>query len=137
MKRETRKTSLLMIELISAILIFSVCCAICVGLFVEADRESKNSARLTQAVFLAQNAAELLNGDYDQNLTDVLGARAVGNIYTAQFDEDWQPTSGIGRYGLVITLDVQKGIADILVTDGGDKVYQIQAGMVDLNGGLE
>ena len=137
MNSETKKTSLLMIELISAILIFSVCCAICVGLFVEADRESKNSARLTQAVFLAQNAAELLNGDYERNLTAALGARAAGNTYTAQFDEDWQPTSGVGRYGLVITVDVQKSIADILVTDGGAEIYQIQAGMIDLNGGLE
>ncbi len=137
MNNEVKKSSLLMIELISAILIFSVCCAICVGLFVEADRESKNSARLTQAVLLAQNAAELLNGDYDKNLTGMLGAKAVGNIYTAQFDDDWQLTLGVGRYGLVVTINAQNDVANILVTDSGTEVYQIRTGLIDLNGGLE
>lgn len=136
MNGETKKTSLLMIELVSAILIFAVCCAICVGLFVEADRESKNSARLTQAVLLAQNAAELLNSDYDRNLTAFFGAKAAGDIYTAQFDEEWQPTSGIGRYGLVVTIDTQTGIAEILVTDVGAEVYRLSTGLIDLDGAV-
>jgi len=38
-----RKSTLIMIELMSAMLIFAICCAICVGLFVEADRESKTA----------------------------------------------------------------------------------------------
>jgi len=130
-----KRSSLLMIELISAILIFAVCCAICVGLFAEAGRESKNSARLTRAVFLAQNAAELMNGDYDRNLQAVLGAKAAGNVYTAGFDQDWQPVSGAGRYGLVVTVDAQNGVACILVTDNGTGIYQIQTGLIDLDGG--
>ena len=134
MKSEARKTSLLMIELISAILIFAVCCTVCAGLFVEADRGSKNSARLTQAVLLAQNAAELLNGDYDRNLTAVLGAKAVGDVYTAQFDGSWQPTSGIGRYGLVVSINQKTGVAEILVTDIGAEVYRLNAGLIDLDG---
>ncbi|HOP11455.1 MAG TPA: hypothetical protein PK629_08185 [Oscillospiraceae bacterium] len=130
-----RKSSLIMIELMSAMLIFSICCAICVGLYVEADRESKNSARLTQAVFLAQNAAELLNGDYEKNLTSVLNMKATDNVYTAQYDENWQPTSETGHYVLIITVDAQKGIADILVTEIGTEVYRISAGIINLNGG--
>jgi len=132
-----RKSTLIMIELMSAMLIFAICCAICVGLFVEADRESKNSARLTQAVSLAQNTAELLNGEYEKNLRSILGTRADGNIFTAKFDENWQPTSGIGRYGLFVTVDAQKGVADILVTDAETEIYRMSAGLIDLNGGRQ
>jgi len=135
MNEPGRKSSLIMIELMSAILIFSICCAICVGLFVEADRESKESARLTKAVFLAQNAAELLNGDYEENLISVLGARAAGDIYTVQYDADWQPTSDIGQYALVVSVDAQKGTAEILVTDTGTEVYRMSTGLIGLNGG--
>ena len=130
-----RRSSLVMIELIAAILVFSICCAISVGLFVEADRESKNSDRLTKAVFLAQNAAELLNGDYEKNLTAVLGAKASGNVFTAQYNSDWQLTDGVGRYVLIISVNTQTGVAEILVTDIGAEIYRINAGLIDLNGG--
>lgn len=136
MSESKSRSSFVMIELITAILVFSICCAICVGLFVEADRESKNSARLTKAVFLAQNAAELLNGDYEKNLISVLGAKDGGDVFTAQYDENWLPTSEVGRYVLIISVDEQTGIAEILVTDIGNEVYRINAGLIDLNGGV-
>ncbi len=135
MKDTGKKSSLIMIELMSAVLVFAICCAICVGLFAEADRESKNSARLTQAVCLAQNAAELLSGDYQKNLESVVGANAAGNVFTAEYDKDWHQTAENGQYQLIVTVDAQKGSADILVTDAGAEIYRLSAGMIDLSGG--
>lgn len=136
MSESKGRNSFVMIELITAVLVFSICCAICVGMFVEADRESKNSARLTKAVFLAQNAAELLSGDYEKNLISVLGAKDVGGVFTAQYDENWLPTTEVGRYVLIVTVQENNGTAEILVTDIGAEVYRMNAGLIDLSGGV-
>ena len=52
------RSGLLVIELVIAVGIFSLCAAICIGLFVQADRVSRESDMLSRAVSAAQNVAE-------------------------------------------------------------------------------
>ena len=51
----SKKANLFLIELVCNLLI---CAAVCVGLLVHARRISRESTRLTQAVYLAQSIAE-------------------------------------------------------------------------------
>lgn len=60
MNQGPKRTNLFLIELLFSLFIFALCAAVCVGLLVHARRMSLESTRLTQAVYLAQSAAEAL-----------------------------------------------------------------------------
>lgn len=60
-----KRTNLFLIELLFNLFIFALCAAVCVGLLVHARRMSLESTRLTQAVYLAQSAAEALRAGQD------------------------------------------------------------------------
>ena len=52
------RARLLLVELILDLVIFALCAAVCVALLVRARSMSRESTELTQAVYLAQTAAE-------------------------------------------------------------------------------
>ena len=58
MRNAGRRTNLFLVELVLNLFIFALCAAVCVGLLVHARGISRESTRLTDAVYLAQNAAE-------------------------------------------------------------------------------
>lgn len=63
------RSGLFAIELMISVGIFSLCAAICVGLFVRAEVMSQDSADLSRAVAEARNAAECFKaagGDLEQ-----------------------------------------------------------------------
>lgn len=51
---------LVLMEQLIMVLVFSVAAAVCMGLFVRAGQAAEETARLGDAVLLAQNAAETL-----------------------------------------------------------------------------
>lgn len=53
-----RRTNLFLLELVLDLLLFALCAAVCVGLILHAKGMSLDSRRLTDAVYLAQTAAE-------------------------------------------------------------------------------
>lgn len=53
-----KKGTLVLLELLCNILIFALCAAVCVGILGRAKTLSRESAALTDAVLLAQSAAE-------------------------------------------------------------------------------
>jgi type II secretory pathway pseudopilin PulG len=56
-----------MVEQIIMLLVFALASAICLQVFVKADRQSQRNAAQSQAALTAQNAAETLKstaGDY-------------------------------------------------------------------------
>lgn len=58
MKRTTDRSSLFLVELVIDLLLFALCAAVCVGLLVHARGMSRESTRLTSAVYIAQSIAE-------------------------------------------------------------------------------
>lgn len=58
MKCGAKKADLFLLELVCSLFLFAVCATVCVGLLVHARSLSRESARLTQAVYIAQDAAE-------------------------------------------------------------------------------
>ena len=58
MSRGAPRANLFLLELVLDLFVFALCAAVCVGLLVRAHGLSRKSGRLTQAVYLAQTAAE-------------------------------------------------------------------------------
>ena len=82
--RTVPKSRLLLLELVADLFIFALCAAVCVALLVQAKSMSRESARLTQAVYIAQDAAERLRAGeeiysgYTADGTPVTTVPAVG-----------------------------------------------------------
>ena len=67
------KSRLLLLELVADLFIFALCAAVCAALLVSAKSMSAESTRLTQAVYIAQDAAERLRAGeavYDHYFAD-------------------------------------------------------------------
>jgi len=63
------RTSLVLMEQLVMVLIFALAAALCLSVFAQADRISRETQRRDEAVLLAQNGAEVLKscaGDLDK-----------------------------------------------------------------------
>ena len=56
--RTPPRSRLFLLELVCDLVIFALCAAVCVALLVQARSMSRESTQLTQAVYIAQDAAE-------------------------------------------------------------------------------
>lgn len=103
MNNNARKTGLFLMELIIAILFFSLAAAICIQLFVKSHMISERSIALNHSILLAQNTAEIFyatNGDPEKMasllgcgessgtaaITDSDNASTLTLFYTDKFD---------------------------------------------------
>ena len=90
------KSSLFLLELIIAILFFSVASALCVQLFVKSHQMSVKSSDLNHAVLVAQSAADVYKaaGSDPAETARLLGglAETSGGTVTVYYDGGWQPT---------------------------------------------
>lgn len=117
--RPTR-SGLFAIELLIAVGVFSLCAAICVGLFVRSEIISQDSADLNRAVAEARSAAECFKaagGDL-QRAAELTGGEVTGaDTLFVEFDESWQklPAGTPGAFELTIALGQ--------TADGGDQGY--------------
>lgn len=77
--KPSSRARLLLLELVFDFLIFAVCAVICAALLVQSRKISMHSSAFTQAVYLAQSAAELWkvgitpeteHGNYTLSITD-------------------------------------------------------------------
>lgn len=98
--RPTR-SGLFMIELLIAVGVFTLCAAICVGLFVRSEVMSRESADLTRAVAEARNVSECwkaTGGDSDKTAELCGGTAGVGGRILLRYDGDWNKMES-GDYG--------------------------------------
>lgn len=118
------RSGLLVIELVIAVGVFALCAAICVGLFVQADCVSRDSAALGQAVTVSQNTAErykTVQGDLERLAQDLDGTCTEHGALVLWFDSDWQPVQAEGEYQMTITQQPAEGYrkADLSVQQTG------------------
>ncbi|MDO4540163.1 MAG: hypothetical protein Q4B48_03525 [Syntrophomonadaceae bacterium] len=78
------RSTLFLMELILAVIIFTVCCAICVGLFLRANALANDSTTLNHAVFAAESCAEAFRADALKNYD------AADDTYIVIYDHEWQ-----------------------------------------------
>ena len=114
------KSGLFAIELLIAVGIFSLCAAICMGLFVHSEVMSQEAADLNRAVSAARSAAECYKaagGDLEKTAELTGGGVLDAGTLFIEFDESWQPlpSGEAGDFELTIALDQ--------TTDGQDIGY--------------
>ena len=120
--RPTR-TGLFTIELLIAVGIFSLCAAICVGLFVRAEVMSRDSADLNLAVTEARSAAECFKaagGDLEETARLTGGEVAEGRLllrYGGEFELTLTPERGDGYISAVLSVRRTGTDEEILVWD--------------------
>lgn len=88
--RPTR-SGLFTIELLISVGVFSLCAAICVGLFVRAEVMSRNSADLSRAVIEARSVAECfkaVGGDLERTVR-LTGGEVTAGALSLRYDEGW------------------------------------------------
>ena len=107
--RPTR-SGLFAIELLIAVGIFSLCAAICVGLFVRSEVMSRDSADLSRAVTEARSAAECFKaagGDLDETAR-LTGGELAGDILLLRYGESLElslaPTQKDGYISAVLSV---------------------------------
>lgn len=132
------KTSLFLMELIIAILFFSLSCAVCIQLFFKAHHVSRKSEDLSSAVLWCENVAELFRGcDGDMSemtalLEDTDHFRITTDAddeFSIFFDEDWNPITEASH----VTYEIQCEIYDkddfqtavITALDGSEELYSL------------
>lgn len=101
------RSGLFAIELLIAVGVFSLCAAICVGLFVRSEVMSQDSADLNRAVAEARSAAECFKaagGDLERTAELTGGEVLQGDALFVEFDENWQklPAGSQGTFELTI-----------------------------------
>lgn len=92
------KTSLVLMEQLIMVLVFALAAALCLQVFVEADRISQETACRDEAVLMAQNAAEILkatSGDADRAML-ALPADAAAAGYRMELERQSAGTPLMG-----------------------------------------
>ena len=86
------RSGLFAIELLIAVGVFSLCAAICVGLFVRSEIMSQDSANLNRAVSEARSAADCFKaaGGGLEKTAELTGGRIVENTIFIGFDQNWE-----------------------------------------------
>ena len=119
--RPTR-SGLFAIELLISVGVFTLCAAICIGLFVRSDVMSRDSAELTRAVNEARSAAECWKaaGGDAEKAAALCGAKTdTGGRILLKFDSDWnRVTDATDTFQLYLTPNAAEGIADDPGTSG-------------------
>ena len=113
------RSGLFAIELLISVGIFSLCAAICMGLFVRAEVMSQDSADLDRAVTEARSAAECFKaagGDLEKT-AQLTGGELLDNTLLLRYDESFEltltPAQEDGYQSAV--LSVRRHEEDILV----------------------
>ena len=98
MKESGSRFSLFLMELVIDLFLFVLCAAVCVGLLLHARSMSLESTQLTQAVYLAQSAAEALrNGgglpEVPEGYRCQVSRGETDGLSTAEIEIFWGDTS--------------------------------------------
>lgn len=116
-----KRTNLFLLELVLDLLLFVVCATVCVGLVLYAKTLSRDSRMLTEAVYIAQDAAERYRADLALSEYYTAAGTPVETADTADYviecTEEPERTATISVYALddeatpVYELTVAKGVS--------------------------
>lgn len=129
-----RRTVLPMMELMIMVLVFAISASVCVRCFVHADQLSKQQENKTEAVLVAQNAAELLkslSGDIEK-AAERMGGFCDGNNWYIPMDTSWKTIESVeqAEFLLEVTRETEAalplGTALLRVMAGDETLVEIQ-----------
>ncbi len=97
-------TGLFMTELLIAVGIFSLCAAVCLGLFAKAEVVRQDCADQDHAVEAAKSAAAAFRVcGWREDLPELSGGSEEDGVVTILYDEKWQSTGEEAAYTLTLT----------------------------------
>ena len=110
------RSGLFAIELLISVGVFSLCAAICVGLFVRSEVMSQDSANLNRAVAEAQSVAECFKaagGDLEKTAELTGGEFTPGGKLLLAYDDNWNKMDQVPgapwSFGLTLQLTPEDG----------------------------
>lgn len=107
------RSGLFAIELLIAVGVFSLCAAICVGLFVRAEVISRDCASLNRAVNEARSASSCFKaaGGDIRKTAELTGGEAVGDAVLIGYDSNWNklPSGADCAFSLSLTAKPEEG----------------------------
>lgn len=108
------RSGLFAIELLISVGIFSLCAAICVGLFVRSEVMSRDSADLNRAVTEARSTAECFKaagGNLEETARLTGGKLVDRDVLFLEYDEDWNKldSGATGTYVLMLLSSPKDG----------------------------
>ena len=130
-RQPARRSSLFLMELIIAILFFSLAATICVRIFVKSHALEQESVDLNHAVNAATSVAEIFRSQ--ENVYSVLQehfptGELAENAYHIFYDTDWN-LCGASDADYIVTLHTKPSAPFLLgtvdVTHGENALYQL------------
>ena len=106
------KSPLALMEQLVMVLVFALAAALCLQVFVLADKTSRHNADVDNAVLLAQNTAETLKayGGVEE-AKEATGGEIRQMMWSAYYDEDLNPVPDqTSAYYVVDTLPGNSGV---------------------------
>ncbi len=130
-QQPARRSSLFLMELIVAILFFSLAAAVCVRLFVKSHTLEQDSVSLTHAVNAASSAADIFrsqNDVYSFLKEQFPKGEKTETGYAYYYDEHWKLCSASEgcftvQFSTADASDLLKGT--ITVTKGNELLYEL------------
>jgi len=129
--RTTSKSALFLMELIIAILFFSVASAVCIKLFVHSHLISEKTIQINHSVLISQNIAESFinaKGDHAQLVKLLDASIQPPNQLMLYYDKNWLHTDAEHASFIVTTELYSENLiqfADITIVDQNSNVlYQ-------------
>lgn len=125
-----RSSSLFLLELIIAILFFSIASAVCVQVFVKSHLLSKEASQINHAVNVSSSAMQVIDhaSSYDMVLSDL--EESFGNTSQVYYDEVWTLCpSANASYAMNILLEEEgtmlKGDIQVIDLSDDSSIYSI------------
>lgn len=129
MKAKTARSGPSLVELVVAVLLFALCSAVCVKIFVTAKLISDDSANLSYAVVAAQSAAECFKscGGDATKTANLLDGSSDGSNFSVYYNEGWNCVKENGKYILFgeITEKQRLKYCKITVNDDKNELFSI------------
>lgn len=135
MRREKHhlKSTFFLLELVILLLFFGVCGGICAKLFAAADRMSRESEALSQAVVLAENAAEQLKRSDAQIIESLDSPDSSEAAWRREiyYDRDGNVTDNPDEEGYLLYIEGEQSswllTAEVVVVHCGKELYRLPA----------
>lgn len=108
--KPTRRSTLFLMELMLAILLFCLAATVCVQVFVKSHMLEKESTVLNQAVFASTSVAEIFRSsdDYEELLlAEFPHAVSEDGSYLISYDDNFSPVTSDGSYCLKFVTDTE------------------------------
>ncbi len=123
MKRD--KSSLLILEIVFMILVFSISAAVAITIFSKAEITAGQSKDLSKAAIEAQSAAECFRsaqGDLEVAAW-LFGATSIEGGFSLSYDAEWTPNNG-SDFLLTLT-ETTLGEAVVSITQGEQEIFTL------------